>query len=310
VSTNGMLAYEPEVNTPSQLQWLDRAGKRVGVVGERGFYQNLQLSPDGKRIAVSRVDEQTHTGDVWSYDIARNTWTRLTFKPTVGGGGAIWSPDGREIAFRAGEGLYRKSADGSGGEERLVISSSIFPDSWAPDGHSILYDADDPKTGSDIWMLPLFGERKSVPLIQTQFNEVSARISPDGNWMAYESDESGRFEVYVRPTGRSTGRWQISSEGVAAAGPGPGLRWNRNGKELFFVSADWKLMSVPIIVGSNFQAGAARVLFSLPPTEFDIAPDGQRFLINAPVQDQGQAHSPIYVVLNWTAELTPQTNSR
>ena len=126
--------------------------------------------------------------------------------------------------------------------------------------------------------------------------------------MAYESDESGRLEVYVRPIRGSAGRWQLSSAGVA---DGPGLRWNRNGKEFLFVSADWKLMSVPITVGSNFQAGGARPLFSLPPnSEFDIAPDGQRFLTNAPVQDQGQAHAPIYVVLNWTAELTPQTNSR
>lgn len=296
VSNNGVLVYEPEVILPDQLQWVDRAGKRVGVVGEPGFYQQLHLSPEGKRIAVKRMDPQTHTGDIWIYDIPRNTWTRLTFMPTSGAH-VIWSPDGREIAFKSGEDLYKKPADGSRGEEQL-LQSVLNPDSWSPDGRFIVYAAVD--HGVDIWMLPLFGERKPVPLLQTQFNEGLARISPDGNWMAYESDESGRWEVYVRPMRGPPGRWQLSSAGAAF---GVGLRWNPKGKEVFYVSADWKLMSVPVTSGVTFQAGVPKTLFALPPdSEFDIAPDGQRFLTPAPVQGQGPALSPISVVLNWTAE--------
>jgi len=300
VSNNGVLVYEPEVLLPDQLQWVDRAGKRVGVVGEPGVYSNLQLSPEGKRIAVTRIDPQTHTGDIWIYDIPRNTWTRLTFMPTSNAH-VVWSPDGREIAFKSGEGLYIKPADGSRGEE-LLLQSILNPDSWSPDGRFIVYAAVD--HGVDIWMLPLFGERKPVPLVQTQFNEGLARISPDGNWMAYESNESGRWEVYVRPMRGPPRRWQLSSAGAAF---GIGLRWNPKGKELFYVSDDEKLMSVPITNGATFQAGVPKALFAMPPdSEFDVAPDGQRFLINAPVQGQGQASPPISVVLNWTAEFTPK----
>jgi hypothetical protein len=215
------------------------------------------------------------------------------------GGHVVWSPDGQEIAFRSGEDLFRKPADGSRGEERLP-QSILNPDSWSPDGRFIVYAAID--AGVDIWMLPLFGERKPAPLVQTQFNEGLARISPDGNWMAYESDESGRWEVYARPTHGPPGRWQLSSTGAAF---GVGLRWNPKGKEVFYVSADWKLMSVPVTGGVPFQAGVPKALFALPPDSvFDIAPDGQRFLTPAPVQGQGPAVSPISVVLNWTAEFT------
>jgi eukaryotic-like serine/threonine-protein kinase len=303
VSNNGVLVYVPEIISPSQLQWFDRAGERIGVVGEPGIYQNLQLSPEGQRIAINRLDPQTHTGDVWIYDIPRNTWARMTFKPAAGAH-VVWSPDGREIAFRSGEDLYRRKADGSGGEELLVQSSSWEnPDSWSPDGQFIVYATRDPKTGVDIWMLPLFGDRKPVPLVQTRSTEGLARISPDGNWLAYESDESGEWEVYVRPL-HGTGRWQLSSGGVALNGLGLSACWNRNGKELFYVSADWKLMSVSVTNGPNFQAGLPKSVFALPPdSEFDVAPDGQRFLISAPVQDQGQASPPINVVLNWTADL-------
>jgi eukaryotic-like serine/threonine-protein kinase len=311
VSQNGVLVYRPgeSITANKQLQWLNRAGKQVGLIAEPSLYQNVQLSPDGERIAVSRIDRLSHTGDIWIYGINRKTWTRFTFNSISGGGVASWSPDGQRIAYGFGDRelpqLYVKRADGSAPEEALLqVKDEPFPDCWSPDGRYLVYETSNRKTGSDLWVLPLFGDRKPIPFSQTQFNETAGTISPDGHWIAYESDESGRWEVYVRPFPGPGRRWQISSGGAAGSPPYWRLepKWRKDGKELFYVSADWKLMSVPVRLGATFEMGTPTPLFPLrKDSEYDVSGDGRRFLVLA--EDQNQPPPLIKVVLNWTSEL-------
>jgi Tol biopolymer transport system component/predicted Ser/Thr protein kinase len=305
VSQNGVLVYRPQISYKSQLQWVDRAGRRTGVVGEPDFYQFAHLSPDGRRIVAARIDILTHLGDIWTYNIERNTWTRLTFHPASGGGYACWSPDGRRIAYLLRTGaladLKERASDGSGEEEILVQGAEEpLPDSWSSDGRYIVYETSNHQTGSDLWALPLFGDRRPVPLLQTRSDELAGSLSPDGQWLAYESNESGRFEVYLRPFPGSGPRWQVSSGG--AASENARVLWRRDGKELYFTSADWKLMSVPLSLRSKVEVGVPNVLFALTKdAEFDVSPEANRFLVLAPVDSP--APVPINVVLNWTRGL-------
>jgi eukaryotic-like serine/threonine-protein kinase len=308
ISQDGVLAYEPQVGEPnSQLRWFDRAGKQIGLIGEADLYQRLHLSPDGKRIAVARIDRLNHTGDFWIYEIARHTWTRFTFHSTPGGGFATWSADGRRIAYRYGgpSYLFARASDGSGAEETLLQDGAL-PDSWSPDGRYLVYELPNLKTGKDLWVLPLFGDRKPISFLQTPFDEVAARISPDGRWMAYESNESGRWEIYVLPFLHPGPKLQVSSGGVteATVGVSTGPKWSSDGKELFYVSADEKLMSVPVKLRPTFQMDTPHALFTLPVgSEYEPSPDRQRFLVLAPSTTAPPA--PITVVLNWTTDLKP-----
>lgn len=307
LATDGVLTYQPQKNFARgyKMQWLDRAGTQLGLVGAPGPYADLSLSPDGKKVSVDRFDFQTHTDEAWVYEIARDIWTRLTPTSIAGGRNAIWSPDGRYVIFRSsGNNLSRKLADGSGDEELLLRSPDFgykLPTCWSPDGQFLIYEAlSPPEHQTDIWMLPLSGERKPVPVVQTQFSEEEAVLSADGRWLAYESDESGRAEVYVQPM-QGSGRWQISSTGVAE---GPHLHWNRSRNELFYVSADWKLTAVQVKTRVKFEAGIPKSLISLEPdSSFDVAPDGRRFLVRVPMQEEEQANPSFEVVLNWMSEL-------
>jgi Tol biopolymer transport system component len=309
VSQNGVLVYHPEQSINVQLQWLNRAGKQIGLIAEPSLYQNVHLSPDGERIAVSRMDRLSHTGDIWIYGIKQKTWSRFTFRSISGGGIPSWSPDGQRIAYGFGypelPGLYVKRSDGSAPEEALLqVKDGAFPDSWSPDGRYLVYETSNRETGSDLWVLPLLGDRKPTPFSPTRFDETAGTISPDGHWIAYESDESGRWEVYVRPFPGPGRRWQISSGGGAGSPPDWRLepKWRKDGKELFYVSADWKLVSVPVRLGATFAMGTPTPLFALPEgSEYDVSGDAQRFLVLA--EDQSQPPLPIKVVLNWTSEL-------
>jgi eukaryotic-like serine/threonine-protein kinase len=302
VSQNGLLAYQQETAIPqSQLQWVTRTGKQIGLVGPPGLYQRLRLSPDGKRIAVVRIDRLNHTGDFWIYEIARDTWTRFTFASSTGGGFAAWSPDGHQLAYRYGgpSDLFEKASDGSG-NETILLPDGGAPDAWSPDGRYLVYQIPNLKTGMDLWVLPLFGDRKPISFLQTPFDEVSATISPDGRWIAYESNESGRWEVYVRPFLRPGPKWQVSSGGSMEPswGTSTGPKWSSNRKELFYISLDRTLLSVPVRLGSTFQMDTPRSLFTLPhDSEYEPSPDGQRFLLLVPNETESPA--PITVVLNW-----------
>ena len=308
VSQNGVLVYQPQLSVVNQLQWVNRGGQQTGLLGKPGAYQHARLSLDGKKIAVARLDDLTHSGDIWIYEIARDTWTRFTFRSASGGGVACWSPDGRRIAYGHYPilpNLYEKATDSSGSEQTLLHwNTATVPDSWSPDGRYIVYESYDPQTSEDLWILPLFGNRTPVPFVQTPYKEVAAKISPDGKWLAYESNESGRFEVYVRPFPGPGQKWHVSSGGSAGAvnGSSEGPTWGRDGKELFYISAGWKLMAVPVRLRSTFEMGTPHPLFAFPEGfEYDVAPDAQQFLVTHSNSDK--TPPPVNVVLNWTAEL-------
>jgi Tol biopolymer transport system component len=281
--------------------WVDRSGKKIDVLGEPADYYEPRISPDGRRVAIGIGDP----GDIWVYDVARRVRTRLTFASSDDFA-ATWSPDGERVAFssqRSGSGdLYAKSASGTGNDE-LLSSSKIFkvPNSWSPDGRYIAYIAFQGAPGSkaDLWLLSL-PDGKSSPLLQTEFDELAGVFSPEGRWLAYASNESGRFEIYVQPFPGPGGKWQVSTAG------GLHPRWRRDGKELFYVAPDGKIMSVEIRAETVFEAGTPQALFTtllknMPGPPYDVSSDGQRILLNRPLGEESSP--PITLVQNWTALL-------
>ncbi|PYT19609.1 MAG: hypothetical protein DMG57_44750 [Acidobacteria bacterium] len=325
VSANGTLAYRPLGAVKTQLTWFDRAGKQLGTVGLPVQDARPALSPDGRRLALSRVGPQSGSsqaetwpnlgGDIWVLDLARGGASRLTFNTAADW--PVWSPDGSRIAFasyRDGNmNLYQKAANGTGNEELLLKSDEDkAPTDWSRDGRFLIYASLNPKTEFDVWVLPMDGDRKPFPFLQTQFGEGGARLSPEGQWMAYQSSESGRWEVYVRPFGgvsaagnkTPSGKWPISTGG------GVFTRWRGDGKELFYLT-DERIMAVEVRSGTSngrptFDAGIPKPLFNVKSYgnfPFTVTADGQRFLVNTQVSEE---KSPsITVILNWAAGLKP-----
>jgi serine/threonine protein kinase/Tol biopolymer transport system component len=306
VSENGVLAYSAGGDLANLLLWFDREGKQVGSLGEAGLYFTLALSPDERRAAVDRADPQTGTNDIWLFDLSRGVPSRFTTDPS-GDSNPLWSPDGSRIVFASGRdgalNLYQKSASGAASEELLLASSEPkVPNDWSSDGQFILYQTFNTKTRFDLWVLPMSGDRQALPFLQTEFNEQQAQFGPDGKWVAYTSDESGTPEVYVRTYPASGGRWRVSTAG------GHQPRWRGDGRELFYIASDRKLMAVDVKLGATFEAGTPRALFEtrvLTFTDFrnhyTVAADGQRFLVNSMSEEEGV--TPITVVVNWTADL-------
>ena len=300
VSSDGVLVYITGNPVPSQLTWFDRNGKQLGTVGPPAAYRVMRLSPDERRVAVERTDPPAVSSDIWLIELARGVPSRLTSHP---GNDLypVWSPDGSRIAFtsiREGQlKIYQKLSSGAGSEEELLKSAEPLGIwDWSADGRFILYRVLGAKTKNDIWVLPLFGDRKSYPLLQTEFVESAATFSPDGRWVAYVTDETGTNEVYVREFQGSGGGSRVSTGG------GSFPRWRRDGKELFY-SSGGKVMAVDVKAsGSGFEPGAPRLLFERSGVGiFDVSGDGQRFLI--PVLVEESSPEPITVVLNWTADL-------
>ena len=311
-SANGQLLYAEGTAKERQLVWFDRSGNRIGGVPGGDAYGGVALSPDGKKVAYY-LDG---TGfDVWVFDIARGVKTPLTFGTSSGQGNLypVWSPDGKYVAytsFRDGKyGLYQKSADGSGGETQLLEGSDHFrvPTSWSADGKFLVYHegvsggtyANGVPGGWSIWILPLFGDRKTYPFLQSNFSAREATFSPDGKWLAYCSNESGEYRVYVVPFPGPGGKWQVSR------GDGRGPLWRRDGKELFYLSADNKLLAVTVDAsGSTFSAGDAHVLFDSQSygvfARYYNSADGQRFVV---VYEGSQPSSTLTFISNWTAEV-------
>ena len=294
-----------------QLVWIDRSGKVTDTV----IYPDMSspgpaLSHDGRRVALFRYANGNM--DIWSYETVRRAWNRVTFDS----GDDIfplWSPDDSSIVFgsrRGGMNLYRKLFNGPPGSEELLLSTSEakFPMDWSPDGRFLLYDSVSPKGGADIWALPLEG-RKAFAVVQTQFNERLGQFSPDGKWIAYQSDKTGRFEIYVQPFPGTGGDFPVSTDG------GTQVRWNPRGTGLFYVAADDRLMEVPIRVPANattFEAGrplwlsGTNIGGAIPGANrhgYMVAPDGQSFVINS-VPEEASA-SPIAVILNWKPRTSP-----
>ena len=309
-SSNGVLVYRSAVGQNYQLTWFDRQGIILGTVVESGPYNSMALSPDERRVVVSLTNpENTPNWDVWLLDLGRNTSTRLTYdqaRATF----PVWSADGSSIIFDSiheGEmNLYLKLASGAGGERLLLKSTAEYKNdkyatSLSRDGRFLLYTVEDPETKSDLWVLPLQGDRKPRPFLRTKFNEGLGRFSPDGHWIAYTSDESGSDEIYVREfsSDSAQGPWDAGSKWLISKGGGTNPRWRGDGKELFYVAFDGKLTSVDISAKPMFKAGAPRPLFQLPPSFIvgDVTADGRRFLIGVPVAQS--ASVPFTVVLNW-----------
>ena len=304
-SADGTLAYVPGgwSVAESTLVWVDRKGAVEPLPAPPRGYATPRLSPDGQRLAVAI--EGTNPG-VWVYELARGTLTEVA--PSVLVPSPIWTPDGKRLTlrFRGDQSwpIYSMPADGSGTRERLTtVEGFQVPGSWSPDGQVLAFTEQDLKTGWDIWALSLDGKRNERPLLQTPANEGGPVFSPDGHWLAYQSDESGRDEVYVRPFLGSGGKWQVSTDG------GTEPVWARNGRELFYRSGD-KMMAVAIETKPAFVAAKPKLLFEghyelgnyAFLQNYDVSPDGQRFLM-VKAGEQATAAAQISVVLNWSEEL-------
>jgi Tol biopolymer transport system component len=301
-----VLVYRSAGGLNTQLAWFDRSGKELSRIGESGGYISPKLSPDEKQVAVYRTTEVGVPGDIWVLDLSRNTQTRLTFDP-ADDSIPLWSPDGSHIAFTSTRnnsfGLYQKNSNGTGDEELLLkTGASVVPEDWSLDGRFLVYMAEG-GSGRTVWSLPLAGERKPVPLLKASFAERHAQLSPDGRWIAYTSNESGAYQVYVQSFPAAGGKWQVSANG------GVQPRWRHDGKELFYLAPDNKLMSVAVRAGATFEAGTPQALFQtrtygLAPNsaysqQYDVTANGQRFLLNLDMSDV--TATPLTVVLNWTA---------
>ena len=291
----------------SQLVWFDRGGTQIGLLGDQADYSDVELSPDGQRLAVSVLDPAEGTRDLWLYDVKRELRTRFTFD-TSNEFEAIWSPDGDRLAFARIKGsvdLYQKPS--SGGSEDALLEGGLgkFPSDWSPNGRFILYIAGGAAIArSDLLVLPLFGDKKPFPFLETSFTETRGRFSPDGRWIAYASDESGQFEIYVARFQEPGERRRVSTAG------GVWPRWRRDGREIVYLAPDNTLTAATVSGEvARFEAGAARPLFSVRPRPqvtlgdypYDVSADGQRFLVNTLVEET--TSSAITLVVNWTAGL-------
>ena len=305
-SNTGLLAFAASGGNNRQLTWYDRSGKVLGQAGEATARDELELSPDETRVVEGRTDSRGEW-TVWMLDLARGVNTRLTFEG--GGGNAMWSPDGRQIVYSPHGGqaqdLYLKPASGAEqGTLLLHADQNIDAMDWSRDGKFLLFQQRTKDRKQDLWVLPMMGDRKPIPYLVTPFVKNQAKFSPDGQWVAYVSNESGTREVYVQPFPMpSGGKWAVSNGG------GGQPRWSRDGKELFYFTPDENLMAVDVKTsGGAIALGVPKALFHAPvgggtgggadtSWRWDISADGKRFLVNTSLDDATAA--PINVVLNW-----------
>jgi Tol biopolymer transport system component len=310
VSDTGVLAFHGGT-TFSNFVWFDRSGRATDSGwSHQAFGGPMRISPDGERVLADVLDPRAGSSDVWIYDLSRRVPTRFTADVTDETG-AVWSPDGSRVIFSSDRGgandLFKKTTDGLGAETLLFTQSGPqVADDWSPDGKWLVFEDNSRETGLDLWMLSFDDEQKPRPLIRTRFQEWGARISPDGEWMAFVSNESGASEVYVAPLGGSGEKKRIS------IGGGVSPRWRRDGKELFYVAPDSNsIVAVPVATKPAFKAGIPVALFStrrdsgprrrVREVPYDVSSDGQRFLVNTPPEQQSVLG--ITVVLNWTSAL-------
>jgi Tol biopolymer transport system component len=319
---SGVIAHRPSGAQWRQLSWVGRDGKTLGTLGppdENGL-ANPALAQDGDRLLVNRVMQGNM--DLWLMDVTRGVLSRFTFDDGIDNS-PVWSRDGRWVVFRSTRkgayDLFEKPASGTVEEQPLLeTAENKTPNDWSPDGRTLLYVTVNPKTGPDLWALPtasstneLRTESKPFPFALTSFEDADGQFSPDGRWVAYESNESGRFEIYVAPFPGPGGKKQVSTAG------GSQPRWRRDGKELFYAAPDGHMMAASVSIRSDGQAlevstpvtlfaarlasGASVLAVGAQRPQYAIAPDG-RFLMNLAVDAPA---SPISVVLNWNAALKP-----
>jgi Tol biopolymer transport system component len=297
-SADGKLLYQAGASMPgNQLVWVDLEGNEISRMGDPAEHDMLSLSNDGTRVAVEVYDEIGGTADVWIYEIDRGIRTRFTFDP-ASDNRPVWSPDGNEIIFTSSRGahsdLYRKSIGGSGTEE-LILQSDYdkWPTDWSSDGHYILYDKTSETQSIDIWAMPLEDGDEPFAVLATKHTEFDARFSPDGRWVSYTSNESGKPEVYVRPFPGPGRRWQVSSDGGAAA------RWRPDDAKLFFQSMDGSVHVAEVDAhGDTFRVGRVEKLFETTLTpDYQVSKDGTQLLL---IEETDVHHlTPLTLVLNW-----------
>jgi len=318
ISRDGSIAYVnggrgANRELRATLEWVDRAGVSRALGDASHAFQYPSLSPDGQRVAIWNGENGIY--DIWIADALRGSLTRLTFS-NLGDGpvGAIWTPDGKRVIYALTLNAFKlawRAADGTGAEEELLSGSGrLLPMACSPDGQLLLFYRRQAGHG-DLWVLPLVGERKAWPLIESPFDKTAAQISPDGHWLAYASNESMRQEVFVQPFPGLGGKWQISSNGGAEP------QWSRNGRQLFYLNGD-KMMVADVGTRGGFTASAPRLLFDRPyahgvifaneRASYDVAPDGQHFLMLKADQSQSSLLE-LRVVLNWAQEVTRRVST-
>jgi len=290
------------------LVWVDRMGKEEPVAAPPRAYEHPRLSPDGTRVALASSDQED---DLWIWDLRRTAFTRLTLDPGTDYY-PVWTPNGARIIFTSNRGgqlnMWWQASDGTGAAERLTTSSNPqYPTGLTPNGLGVVFFETTPTMGRDLLQLALDGTGRVTPLLQTKFDERNGIVSPDGRWLAYESNSSGAFEIYVRPFPNvGGGQWQVSTAG------GTRPLWAQSGKELFYVAADRALLGVPVEAnGATWNAGTPMKLldgrYYIGGTSgrmYDVSPDGQRFLmLKGPVTDASAATSALIVVQHWDEEL-------
>ena len=301
VSTSGTVVFTPSTAV-SRLVWVSRQGTEQPLNEVLRSYLNPRLAPDGNRVVVE-------AGDLWIQDLARATFTRLTSKDAVTYGFPIWTPDGRRVVHRTPNGLRVQDADGSGQGQVIAGTSEFdFPGSVSADGETLVIMRSSQETSFDLYALPLRDPAQARPIVKTAAYEGGARLSPDGRWLTYVSNESGQNEVYLRPFPGPDRRWPISTQGGTQA------IWNPNGKEIFYRSGN-KMMVVDVSTAPDVMLSPPRLLFEqryafgagITIANYDVTRDGQRFLMikDTAATDQTATATPasMVVVLNWLEEL-------
>ena len=308
VSPTGVLVYSHGAGyTARRLAWIDRSGRTIGQVGAPANYYDIVFSPDERRAAVSWTSGVPGNQDVWTVDLDRGVMSRLTFDPAPEAG-PIWSPDSSRIVFTSLDALRQKPVAGAAGDELLFKRGTQqregpFPSDWSPDGRYVafsLVDSVSSPTYTDIWMLPLAGDRKPFPFVQEPGRDDRASFSPDGRWLAYVAYGSGQAQVVVRAFPGAGGQFQVSKDG------GDQPLWRGDGKELFFLAPDGTMMSAAIDTSRQFEAGLPQPLFKSAVLverrrQYAVTKDGKRFL--ALVPDRDALAEPLTVVVNWPSSI-------
>ena len=313
-SSTGMLAYAAAMLQRGRLTWFDRAGNSLNSVGVEGDYSDFRLSPNGETLAVSLVDPKAWNPDIWLIDLTRGGPSRFTVGSALNAA-PVWSPDGARIVFRTNRNgqteLYAKSAGGGGNEEVVLTyetqhaagidSPNLVCSDWSPDGRYVIASVPQQTTGDDLWLVPLGGDKKPFKFLGPPSDQIHGNFSPDGRFVAYTSNESGRFQVYVQTFPLSDRKWQVSTDG------GYEPRWRGDGREIYYLSEDRKLMAVAVGAGPSFAVPKMLFQTRVPEgvtsrrTHYVPSRDGQRFLVNT--QSSDALPNPITVVLNWQADL-------
>jgi Tol biopolymer transport system component len=310
IAANGALAYRTGGDAANrELVWVDRTGTRLGTAAKSAAIgdQSFSLSPDEKTLAMGITINTAAAADLWLQDLGRDVLTRFTFRAGINTN-PVWSPDSRQVVFSLvspgafSTDIYQKTAV-NGGDEELLLHAGIngYPTDWSSDGKLLVYQQQETKTGNDLWLLPLSGDRQPIPYARTAFNETSARFSPglEGpRWMTYLSDESGHDQIYIQAIPATGAKYQISTAG------GTIPRWRPDGKEVYYLSADRRLMAVSITQGTSLQIGTPHEVFANAGMDDFVPSRDGRFLIRVAASRDVSAASPITVVTNWQAGLS------